>query len=91
MGLRSPQLESAISVLEGVQNKSEERWTELIGVVESGNSLRQYYGYAFLGGNGWMFLRLDFLRKSNSDWILANFVFDSDYSAVVTTSLDFLD
>ncbi|MEM9670023.1 MAG: hypothetical protein AAF950_13965 [Pseudomonadota bacterium] len=91
MGLNTPQSEAAISVYEGTQNETEQRWTELIGVVESGNSLRQYYGYAFLGGNGWIFLRIDFLRKSDSEWLLANFLFDSNYSDVIAPNLDFTD
>ena len=91
MGLNNPQNEAAISVYQSHEDPSQKRWTELMGVVESGNALQQYYGYAFIGGNSWIYLRIDFNRMSDTDWVLSSLVFNSEYSQIMAPSFDFLN
>lgn len=83
MGLNTPQTEAAISIYEATQNLSDARWTEAIGVVRTGQALEQHYAYAYLGGNGWIFIRIDFVRRSANDWVLSSFIFNSEYAAIL--------
>ena len=89
MGLNNPQNEAAISVYESHESPSQKRWTETIGVVASGNSLKQYYAYAFIGGNAWIFIRIDFCRSGETEWLLSNFVFNSEYASIIAPKFGF--
>jgi len=88
MGLNNPQNDAAISIYEQTQNESDARWTDLIGVVDTGEVLKQYYGYAYLGGNGWIFLRIEFLRAGEKDWVLSSLTFNSEYEALLKPKFD---
>ncbi|MDJ0922601.1 MAG: hypothetical protein QNI84_15845 [Henriciella sp.] len=87
MGLNTPQNEVAIAVYESIQKETDERWTDLISVISSGDVLRQYYAYAYLGGNGWIFIRVDFVRTSDQEWALSNLMFNSEYASVVARTI----
>lgn len=91
MGLNNPQSDAAISTYELSQSEADKRWTNLIGVVETGEVLKQYYGYAYLGGNGWIFIRIDFLRAGETDWVLSAFTFNSEYQALIMPEFNVAD
>jgi hypothetical protein len=91
MGLNNPQNQAAISVYESHKSPSQKRWTETIGVVASGNSLKQYYAYAFIGGNAWIYIRIDCCRSGEAEWLLSNVVFNSEYASINAPRFSFLE
>lgn len=91
MGLNTPQAEATITMFESIEGDKDQRWTKQMGVSQSGEVLRQYYGYAYLGNNGWIFIRIDFYRANDEDWVLASFNFNSEYGIILAPDFGFLE
>ncbi|MEM9838560.1 MAG: hypothetical protein AAF830_05330 [Pseudomonadota bacterium] len=87
LNLMSPQSDAAIKFFEQTQDPKKDRYVDNIGVIELGSALRQYYGYAYIGGNGWVFIRADFVHGSRNEWVMANFYFNSDADTIVDGAL----
>ena len=91
MGFLNPQNESMIALFEGMEGKSEDRWTKNMGYTRNKEVMQQHYAYAYLGNNAFLFIRIDFFRTGESEWALANFSFNSDYRQMIAPDFSFLD
>ena len=91
MDLITPQATATFDFLSNAAGESDDRWTEQIGVSTLSTAVRQHYGYAYLGQNIWIFIRIDFFRAGEDLWVISNVVFDTEPNKVSQPILQFLD
>ena len=86
LGMSNPQTNAAIDIYRSTQTAEQKPFAKYIGSDRLADVHQTHYGYAYLGSNGWIFIRADFVRVDETEWGISGMSFNSEHQEVVSSA-----